>query len=88
MFGGTKHYEKRIAEMRELYEARIKDLKIQIEDLRSLTIPRSSPTGIPIVQYEADAVLSGKQETTVIVENPDPQLDVDSEAQRILSGSY
>lgn len=88
MFGRVKQYETRIAELKELYEARIKDLKIQVEDLRSLTIPRSSSTGIPLIHLEADGILSGKQDTTTISDDPDEQSKLDSEAQRILAGSY
>lgn len=89
MFGKSKkEVKEQLDFVTQLYELRIADLKAQIEDLRSLTIPRFHPPGIPLIQYEADAIISGKQEITEHNENEAEKQAIESEAQRILSGTY
>lgn len=70
-------------------DSRIADLKAQIEDLRSLVLPKNTPGVIPLVSLEADAIMSGKDEAIEIPDAQRAELDeIQSEATRILSGTY
>jgi len=70
-------------------DKRIDDLQSQIAMLRAMVTPPSTARDIPILQVEADAVLSGKQDPIGI---PESQLlawdQRQSEAHRILAGTY
>lgn len=71
-------------------DARIADLHAEIKMLRSLVSPPTSSSRIPLVQIEADAIMSGRQEQ-IEVSNADQMKhweNVESEAHRILSGTY
>lgn len=72
------------------YEARIADLKLQIEDLRRLVLPpKAAPYSIPVVDVEMDAVLSGKDEPIALTDDQANELNaIESEAAKILSGTY
>ena len=70
-------------------DARIAELKEQIAVLRSLVIPSQAKRVIPEVQMEADAVLSGQEEISVLNQKEvEEQEAIESEASRLLSGSY
>lgn len=71
------------------YEARISDLQAEVRYLRSLVSPPTSASRIPVLSLEADAVISGHDEA--IDPTADQQQewdDIQSEANRILSGTY
>lgn len=76
-----------------LYEARISDLHSQISDLRRIALPPVSHS-IPAVALEADAILTGRDETYDPTPSPltDEEMrkviDEISERDRILSGTY
>lgn len=73
----------------EQYEARIADLKKQIEDLRSLNLPKVNSYLIPANDLEADAVMSGKEEVIHLSEQELKELEeAVSERDRLLSGTY
>lgn len=84
MFGNKKLIEQ--------YEARIADLKGQIKDLRSISLPFAQSTAIPMHALEADAILTGKEETyhpSHLSEHEKREIDsAESEADRIFSGTY
>lgn len=68
----------------EQYEARIADLKSQIEDLKRLAY---TPTVTPMAEAilrEQDAVLSGSE----IRELTEEEMNILSERDRLLSGNY
>lgn len=70
-------------------DLRIAELQAQVELLRSLVAPPASASRIPILQVESDAILSGRDEA--IDPTPDQQRElarIESEANRILSGTY
>jgi hypothetical protein len=77
MFGSKKLIEQ--------YEARITDLKIQIEDLKRLVYSQTSSTNIPLVSLEADAIMSQKEETISISQE---EIDRLEEADKILNAEY
>lgn len=75
----------------EQYEGRIADLKSQIEDLRAISSLTNRTQLIPAVALEADAILSGKEETyspTYTEEEVNASMAEASERDRILSGTY
>lgn len=63
-----------------------------IQDLRSLVVPSYKPRSLPIVELEADAIMSGQQDVIEIKEvsgdDIQTQEDIDSEAERIFSANY
>lgn len=74
-------------------DARIQDLKQQIESLQSLVIPDNSLDKIPANHLEADGVLSGMQHTITVpgaedLFEPSTIQEERSERDRILSGTY
>ena len=75
----------------EAKQSHIEDLRKQIADLRTLALPKQDASVIPLVQLEADAVLSGTTDV-IQVNTTDPQEDdaeaIQSEASRILAGTY
>jgi hypothetical protein len=69
----------------------IASLKAQIALLSQLTVPNNSPQALPILNLEADAVLTGHQHTIPADHTEMPIDDTDivlSERDRLLSGSY
>ncbi len=76
----------------EQYEARIEDLKRQIEDLRALSLPHLSAQKLDKNVLEADAILSGKEEVFEPSDITPEELEAmrleQSERDRILSGTY
>lgn len=78
-------------------DRRIDDLKAHIASLEALTIPKNDPFKLPIIQYEADAILSGQQHQTdvsessatdlIIMDTPEAE-EIRSERDRLLSGTY
>lgn len=69
-------------------DSHIQDLRNQISDLRGLVLPKQAPVP-PDNVIEADAMLSGHQD---IIES-DPEAvslaeEIQSERERILSGTY
>lgn len=70
-------------------DARIADLIKQIEDMRSMVYPSSMPKGIPYVQLEADAIISGKEETIALTPEEIRQAEEEiAERDSLLSGTY
>lgn len=70
---------------------RIADLKEQIATLTRLVTPTNDPQTLPILNLEADAILTGHQHTieAEIAEMPKDDTDsVLSERDRLLSGAY
>lgn len=68
-------------------EIRIKELKEQIEYLKSLTIPDNNSFNPTPVEQEYDQVISGA--TDKVEYDEDPELDkIESEQTRILIGTY
>ncbi len=84
------------AEKAQQYEARLSDLKAhildlqcQIENLNKLVFPKNATLDIPLVQIEADAIISGHQEAVDLTEEEKRQIEeIDSEAAQLLSGTY
>lgn len=71
------------------YEARIADLKSEIENLRKLVLPANRSGDIPDVHMEADAVVSGREEVLNLQSHEESEQDaITSEASRLLSGTY
>jgi hypothetical protein len=70
-------------------DRRIADLQKQITTLSALVTPPTSASRIPLLHLEADAVLSGNQESIVIDEIEQDRLRaVNTEADRILTANY
>lgn len=74
-------------------DAHLADLQAQIQDLRRFAIPKNNPHSIPLIQMEADAVLSGQDRVINLPAEEPVQGDrendeIQSEASRILSGTY
>lgn len=85
-------------------DKRIEDLKNQITRMEALVFPQNSQDDIPVLEFEADAILSGSPETVATPAVKDPAVlriqqeaaqklrqkeeDIASEAARILSGTY
>jgi hypothetical protein len=72
-------------------ESHIQSLKDEITSLRKLVIPaQSSSFELPIIQLEADAILSGNQESIKITEQDlqKEEFRIFNEASSILSGTY
>lgn len=79
-------------------ERRIADLFKLIEHYKALATPNNNPFRLPAIQMEADAVLSGQQHIIDLrapsaadqeIANQEAQADDEqSEASRLLSGSY
>lgn len=71
------------------YEARLVDKDKQIADLRLLVFAPPTANQIPLVALEADAVMSGKDNVIELSrEETEKILEEQSEASRILSGTY
>ena len=92
MFGTNKvikQLEERLKMQSQLYEARISDLMARISDLREVAIPKNTAYSIPLVQQEADAIMSGKDEVIELTESQLAEQDAEiSERDRLLSGTY
>ena len=73
-------------------EARIADLKSEIEYLRRLTVPSKASNTLTLEELESNAIMDGKTEAIMVERKASPdepsQEDIDSEAQRLLSGTY
>lgn len=71
------------------YEARIKDLQQQIQDLRTLALPTTVSRSVPLISLEADAIISGKDEIYDLSDAERAEKDDEiSERDRVLSGNY
>lgn len=69
-------------------DAQISLLKAQVDDLRSLVLPKEKTTvDASPVELESDALLTGSQDTIEIELSEDEQKII-SERDRILSGNY
>lgn len=66
------------------YEARIADLKSQIEDLKKLAFPPSHSLAVESILREQDAVLSGGDSHIL---TPEEEAII-SERDKLLSGNY
>lgn len=64
----------------------IASLKSEIEFLRLQVRPKTEPSFE--VELEANAVMDGRTDPIEVLENGQTQEEIDSEAQRILSGTY
>lgn len=72
----------------QVYEARISDLKQQIADLRTLSIPKSNNL-VPLNHLEADAVMSASHEAIEVSEEELKEIEeAQAEAARLFSGQY
>lgn len=70
-------------------DARISDLKEQIELLRSLAIPPQSQNRVTLQEVEADAVMSGYQDQIELTSEQLKELEEqEAERERLLSGNY
>lgn len=71
-------------------DAHIQSLKDEIISLRKMVLPTSTENALPVVQLEADAVLSVNQDVIPINEEEirRQEFNVFSEASSILSGTY
>ena len=68
-------------------QAHIESLQAEVKMLRGLISPQSST--IPLVQVEADAVLSGSQEPIQPSKDQIEEYErIQSEAARLLTGTY
>jgi hypothetical protein len=68
-------------------DAHITSLQAEIEMLRRLALPTNNT--LPIIEFEADAVMSGSQEQINLDEIDTKQHEeIAAEAARLLSGSY
>lgn len=84
-----KEADRQVQNLVGVYEAHIKTLEHQIADLRKLVFSSTSSTIIPAVQLEQDAILSQKDEVIELSQEEIAELqEVESEANRILSGTY
>lgn len=74
-----------------VHEARIQDLKTQIEDLKRFALPYNQVKP-SLLEMEADAILSGHQDIISLnkeEESDDSDLfELSRERDRILSGNY
>lgn len=78
MFGKCKVCAERLA--------RIDDLKLEISHLRKLVLPSSNSSRLPVVQLEADKVLSASDEVTYV---PTAEAQaIEEEANSLLNASY
>ncbi len=67
------------------YEARISDLKSQIEDLKKIAFPPTQSLAVESILREQDAILSGEQDTRALTAEEEAII---SERDRLLSGNY
>lgn len=68
-------------------------LKEEISFLRTLVTPKSEPKSelLPRITFEADSVIGGQDHQTDFEMNPkydERQAEVDSEAAKLLAGTY
>lgn len=74
--------QKQLSDYRQIFEE-------QIQGLRQLVFTPPNPGSLPTVQVEADRLLSGNPETpTLTPENLTQLLQLDAEAQALLTGTY
>lgn len=69
----------------EAHTNHIETLKSEVVSLRRLALPQNNP--LPLVEIEADAVLSGLQDQ-IEIPSLEKQREIDIEASQLLSGSY
>lgn len=69
----------------EAHLKHIQSLQSEVQSLRRLALPQNNQ--LPLVELEADAVLSGHQDQ-IEIPSFEEQQKIDSEASQLLSGSY
>lgn len=70
-------------------DARIYDLKSQLETLRKLVFTPTSASSIPVLSLEADRILSGSDESTSLTKAQIEEMnEIESERSRLLSGTF
>jgi hypothetical protein len=72
-------------------DERIADLKAQIALLTRLVVPSNDPEATPILNLEADAILTGHQHMISATDEEMPKDETDAviaERDRLLSGAY
>ena len=75
--------------LKSAHAAELAAYRMHLEDLQRLVFPPQNTTSIPLVQLEADAVLSVRETTVDLTEEElKRREDEISERNRILSGQY
>lgn len=70
-------------------DARIADLKAQVESLSQVALPARAPYAVPVSLREADGILTNDGEVREYAEEEVKQaVEVQQEAARILAGNY
>lgn len=72
-------------------DAHIESLQKQVALLAQLVVPANDSSSTPLINIEADAILSGHQHTIPATDEEVPRDEVDAvlaERDRILSGAY
>ena len=83
------HHEQYVSALREGYEAQALLLRAQNADLRSMVFPTNTPGHVPVLSAEADAVLSGNEESIEMTEKQIAEWhEINDEASRVLNGTY
>lgn len=82
-------YQARMQDQERHYLFTIETLKDQIKDLRQMVFSPTSATQVPLVSLEADAILNQQDSPVKLTAEEQARLDdIESEANRILSGNY
>lgn len=69
----------------EAHTKHIDSLRSEVESLRRLALPQTN--SLPMIEMEADAILSGRQDQ-IEIPSYEEQRKIDTEASQLLSGSY